>query len=161
MCRQIATTEPMDIPPRVDPVVVLEANSWNKMTQHGLRFALRLSDDIYVVQVKTETTSVEQLSCRWEPLIANPARKNRIAEPRLVVLTSEYRQFLSPFVNFVKKLEGEHPDRDIAVVIPDLVVSHWYEGVLLSHRGAFLRAYLRAECSDRVVVISVPFHLRD
>lgn len=159
--RQILTIEPMEMPDRVDPIVVLAAGSWSKLTQEGLRFALRLSDEIYVVQVKTETSSIEDLSDNWELLIANPARKHRIAQPKLVILHSEYRQFLNPFVEFVKKLEAEHPDRDIAVVIPDLIMSHWYEGLLHNNRGTFLRMSLRAECSDRVVVINTPFHLQD
>jgi len=159
--RQVVTIEPMEMPDRADPVVVLAAGSWSKMTQQGLKFALRLSDDIYVVQVKTETSTIEDLSDNWELLIANPARRNRITQPRLVILTSQYRQFLSPFVDFIKKLELEHPDRDIAVVIPDLIMSHWYEGLLHNNRGTFLRMILRAQCSDRVVVISTPFHLRD
>jgi amino acid transporter len=159
--QQIATIEPMEMPDRVDPIVVLAAGSWSKMTQQGLKFALRLSDDIYVVQVKTETSTIEDLSDNWELLIANPARKNRIAQPKLVVLTSQYRQFLTPFLEFIRKLEVEHHDRDICVVIPDLIVSHWYEGVLHNNRGAFLRLILRAQCSDRVVVIHTPFHLHD
>ena len=158
---QVATIEPMEMPDRVDPVVVLAAGSWTKMTLQGLKFALRLSDDIYVVQVKTETSTIEDLSDNWELLIANPARKNRIAQPKLIVLTSQYREFLSPFVGFVKGLEGKYPDRDIAVVIPDLIMSHWYEGVLHNNRGTFLRMMLRSQCSDRVVVITTPFHLHE
>ena len=159
--RQIATIEPMEMPDRVDPVVVLAAGSWSKLTQQGLKFALRLSDDIYVVQVKTETSTTEDLSDNWELLIGNPARRHRITQPRLVILTSQYRRFLAPFVDFIKQLEAEHPDRDIAVVIPDLIMSHWYEGLLHNNRGTFLRMILRAQCSDRVVVIGTPFHLRD
>jgi hypothetical protein len=58
------------------------------------------------------------------------------------------------------QLEIQHPDRDIAMVIPDLIMSHWYEGSLHNNRGTFLHMILRAQCSDRVVVISTPFHLR-
>ncbi len=158
---QVATIEPMEMPDRADPVVVLAAGSWTKMTLQGLKFALRLSDDIYVVQVKTETSTIEDLSDNWELLIANPARKNRIAQPKLIVLTSQFREFLSPFVGFVKELEIRYPDRDIAVVIPDLIMSHWYEGVLHNNRGTFLRMMLRSQCSDRVVVITTPFHLHE
>lgn len=158
---QVATIEPMEMPDRADPVVVLAAGSWNRMTQQGLKFALRLSDDIYVVQIKTESSNLEELSDNWELLIANPARKNRIAQPKLVILPSRYREFLSPFVEFIQQLERDHPDRDIAVVIPDLILSHWYEGLLHNNRGTFLRMVLRGRCSDRVVVISTPFHLHE
>jgi amino acid transporter len=159
--QQIATIEPLEMPELERPIVVLAAGTWNKLTQQGLKFALRLSDEIYVVQVKTETSSTEDLSDNWTLLIANPARAARIAQPKLVILTSEYRQFFTPFVDFVQKIESEHPDREIAVVIPDLIMSHWYEGFLHNNRGTVLRMLVRARCSDRVVVISTPFHLHD
>jgi amino acid transporter len=159
--QQIATIEPLEMPELERPIVVLAAGTWNKLTQQGLKFALRLSDEIYVVQVKTETSSTEDLSDNWTLLIANPARAARIAQPKLVILSSEYRQFFTPFVDFVQKLESEHPDREIAVVIPDLIMSHWYEGFLHNNRGTVLRMLVRARCSDRVVVISTPFHLHD
>ena len=159
--QQIATIEPLEMPELQRPIVVLAAGSWNKMTQQGLKFALRLSDEIYVVQVKTETSSIEDLSDNWTLLIANPARAARIAQPKLVILTSEYRQFFTPFVDFVHKLEEEHRDREIAVVIPDLIMSHWYEGFLHNNRGSVLRMLIRSRCSDRVVVVATPFHLHD
>ncbi len=159
--RQIATIEPMEMPERQDPIVVIAAGTWNKLTQQGLKFALRLSDEIYLVQVKTETSTIEDLSDNWELLIANPARRARIAQPRLVVLSSHFREFFTPFVKFVRELSEKHPDRDIAVVVPDLIVRHWYEGILHNNRGTFLRMLLRAQCSDRVVLIGTPFHLHD
>lgn len=63
-----------------------------------------------VVQVRTESGATEDLSDNWAPLIANPARRARIAQPELVVLTSAYRQFFTPFVDFVANLASEHPD---------------------------------------------------
>ncbi len=158
---QLATIEPMEMPERQDPIVVMAAGTWSRMTQRGLKFALRLSDEIYVVQVKTETSATEDLSDNWELLIANPSRKARIAAPKLVVLTSAYRQFFKPFVDFIVQLSADHPDRDITVVIPDLIMSHWWEGLFHNNRGAVLRAMIRARCSDHVVVISTLFHLHD
>jgi amino acid transporter len=158
---QLATIEPMAMPERQDPIVVLAAGTWSRMTQRGLKFALRLSDDIHVVQIKTETSTTEDLSDNWELLIANPARRARIAEPKLVTLTSAYRQFFTPFVDYVVKLSTEQPDRDVAVLIPDLIMSHWWEGMFHNNRGSLLRAMIRARCTDRVVVISTLFHLHD
>ncbi|HEX7702101.1 MAG TPA: hypothetical protein VF403_15295 [Kofleriaceae bacterium] len=126
-----------------------------------MKFALRLSDEIYVVQIKTETSTTEDFSDNWELLIASPARKARIAEPKLVTLTSAYRQFFTPFVDYVVKLSADNPDRDIAVVIPDLIMSHWWEGIFHNNRGSVLRALIRARCTDHVVVISTLFHLHD
>ncbi len=157
---RIETIAPMEMPRREIPVVVVAAGSWSKLAQHGLKFALRLSTDVHVVQVRTETDSIEDLSDNWELLIESPARAAGIAPPKLTILTSSYRRFFTPFVDFVMELERTHPNRDIVVVIPDLVMNHWYEGLLHNNRGAFLRTLLRRRCSSRVVVVDTPFHLQ-
>ena len=113
-----------------------------------------------MVQVRTETDSIEHLSDNWELLIESPARAAGIAPPKLTILTSSYRRFFAPFVDFVMELERSHPNRDIVVVIPDLVMNHWYEGLLHNNRGAFLRTLLRRRCTSRVVVVDTPFHLQ-
>ena len=156
---QIATIDPLEPPAKQDPIVVLAANSWNKMMQAGLKFALRLSPNVYVVQVKTETDTIEDLSDNWELLIGSRAAAAGIPEPKLVVLASTFRQFFKPFVDFVHKLELEHPTRDIVVVIPSLVMNRWYEGLLHNNRGALLRMLLRTRCSSRVVVVQTAYHL--
>lgn len=158
---EVATLEPMEMPELQRPIVVLAARTWNKVTQHGLKFALRLSDDIYVVRIRTEYDPTEKLRERWEPLIARPARHARIAQPKLVMLTSPYREFGRPFVEFVRELEGSHPDREIAVVIPELIASRWYENLFEGHHARLLRMLVLSRCSDRVVVITTVFHLRD
>lgn len=160
IAQQIATIDPLDPPARREPIVVLAANSWNKMMRAGLRFALRLSPDVYVVQVKTDTDTIEDLADNWDLLIGSRARAAGIPQPQLVVLTSSYRQFLVPFVDFVQKLEVENPERDIAVVIPDLVMSRWYEGLLHNNRGALLRTLIRKRCSARVVVVHTAYRLQ-
>jgi amino acid transporter len=159
--RAITTIAPLELPEPRSPIVVLAAGGWNKAMQQGLKFALRLSREVYVVQVRTEIDSIEDLADNWELLIASPARAAGIPEPRLVVLGSRYRQFLEPFVGFINQLEAEHPDRDIAVVIPELVVNRWYEAILHNNRGTFLRTLLRRRCSARVVVIQTSYRYAD
>jgi amino acid transporter len=157
----IGTIDPLEPPAPQSPIVVLAAGGWNKLMQQGLKFALRLSRDVYVVQVKTETGATDELSDNWNLLIASRARSAGIPEPKLVVLQSKFRQFLEPFVGFIKELEANHPDRDIAVVIPDLVLNHWHEALLHNNRGAFLRAVIRTQCSARVVVVHTAYHFGD
>jgi hypothetical protein len=129
------------------------------MMQHGLKFALRLSTEVYVVQVKTETDAIEDLSDNWELLIGNPARARGIPQPKLVILTSDYRLFFQPFVDFVSRLENENPERDVVVVIPDLVMSRWYAGILHNNRGLFLRTLLRVRCGPRVHIVDAPYRI--
>jgi hypothetical protein len=149
----------MEMPARESPIVVVAAGSWSKLTQHGLKFAMRLSTEVHVVQVRTETDTIEDFSDNWALLIENPARAGGVPAPKLTILTSNFRRFFTPLVDFVIALEQAHPGRDVVVVIPDLVMNHWYEGLLHNNRGAFLRALLRHRCSSRVVIVDTPFHL--
>jgi amino acid transporter len=158
---QVATIAPLEIPDPQSPIVVVPAASWNRMTQHGLKFALRLSTQVHVVQVKTETDSVEDLADNWELLIASRARAVGIPAPILVRLTSEDRRFFKPFVDYVLGLERDNPSRDIVVVIPDVILRHWYEGLLHNNRGAFLRSLLRSRGGSRLVIVDVPYHIDD
>ena len=143
------------------PIVVMAANSWNKLTQHGLKFALRLSTEVYVVQVKTERDSVEDFADTWELLLVSRARAVHMVPPKLIVLTSDYREFFAPLIDFVTKLANDNPTRDVVVVIPDLVMNHWYERLLHNNRGTLLRTLLRIYCPSRVVVVDTPFRLQD
>jgi hypothetical protein len=156
---QIGTIEPLEPPGLESPIVVLPAGGWSKLMQQGLKFALRLSPDVYVVQVRTDTDATEELADNWDLLIASRARAAGVHAPTLVTLDSSFREFVKPIVDFVRRLEADNPTRDIAVVIPDLALSHWYERLLHNNRGGRLRAALRASCSARVVIIQTACRL--
>ena len=46
------------------------------------------------------------------------------------------------------------------VIVPDLVVRHWYHAFLHNNRGSVLRGLLRLRGGPRVVVVNTPFHLK-
>ena len=161
IAQQIATIAPLELPTPQAPVAVVAAGAWSKMTQQALRFALRLTTDVYVVQIRTERDAIEDLADSWDLLIGNPARAAGIPQPKRVTLTSDVRQFFKPFVEFIQSVERDNPTKDIVVVIPDLVMTHWYEHILHNNRGAFLRTLLRQSCGPRTVVVNTPFRLQD
>ena len=59
------------------------------------------------------------------------------------------------------KLEHEHQDRTIAVVVPELVEPRWYYYFLYNQRGELLAAQLLLNVDRRIVIINVPWYLRD
>src|SRR5581483_10181844 len=85
------------------PIVILPMKAWNKMSQKGLRFALKLSPDV----------------------------------------------------------KPQHPDRQIAVLIPELIARHWYERLLHNKRAAMLKALLLVRGDEDIAVINVPWYLSD
>jgi hypothetical protein len=161
VAEQVVDTRPLTIDDAAPALVVVAVQSWNKMTRRGLQFAMQLSPDVYAVQVQAESSKMKDLTTAWTTLVEEPAHAAKLPPPKLVVLSSTYRQFFQPLVEFVLELRDQYPTRDLVVVIPDLVVTRWYQGLLHNHRGAILRALLRLRGGPHVAVVSTPFYLHE
>ena len=158
---QVADDAPLDVASSRSPIVVVPVQAWTKLASRGLRFALELSDDVRALHVLTQDSTISELTCIWEDLVCGPARACGKASPQLVLRKSTYRRFFAPFVEYVERLRDENPERDILVVMPDLVVPRWYHALLHNNRGTVLRALLRLRGGPRVMVVNVPFYVKE
>ena len=75
-------------------------------------------------------------------------------------LASPYRLVLRRILDYVLEIEKEHPDRQIGVIVPELVEKHWYHYPLHNQRAEFLKALILLHGSQRIVLINVPWHLK-
>ena len=157
---------PLELDNNHPPVVVLPLIRWNQMASRALRFAVRMSGEIIAVHLSdlegdpTEDET-DQLRRQWAHLVDAPAESAGLPLPRLHVIHSPYRRFLEPLVHFVQRLEHEYPDRIVAVVIPELMLTGWWHWFLHNRRAARLKSALMHRCGSRVVVVAMPFHLHD
>jgi amino acid transporter len=158
---EVADDEPLDLRKTEQPIVIVPVQSWNKLTSRGIRFALELSKDVRALHILTQDTTISELTPVWEELVAGPARAAGLDVPRLVLKKSTYRQFFAPLIDYVEHVRDEHPDRDVILIVPDLVVRRWYHTFLHNNRGAVLRALVRRRGGARVVVVNTPFYLAD
>jgi hypothetical protein len=156
---EIGTTNPLDVSNIEPPIVILPMREWNKMSQKGLRFALKLSPDIFVVQVRTGNVGEDDLRDQWVERVEAPLRAAHLPVPRLVTLASPYRHVLNPLLDYILETKHSHPDRQVAVLIPELVAHHWYEHFLHNKRAAMLKALLLVRGDQDIVVINVPWYL--
>ncbi len=76
---------------------------------------------------------------------------------KLVVLQSPFRSMTEPLLDYIDRMEQEHPDDYITVVLPEFVVKHWWHHLLHNQSALTLKAALLFR--PRVVTTSVPFHL--
>jgi amino acid transporter len=158
---EIANPYALDVSNIQPPIVILPMSAWNKMSQKGLRFALKMSPDIFVVQVRTGSSTEGDLSRRWPEYVEAPTSAAHLPVPRLVEVSSPYRYVFNPLLDYILDMKRLHPDRQIAVLIPELVARHWYEHLLHNKRAAMLKALLLVRGDDDVVVINVPWYLSD
>lgn len=156
---EIANPLPLNVTNIQPPIVILPMSAWNKMSQKGLRFALKLSPDIFVVQIRAGSQTEDDLARRWTEYVDAPARAADLPAPQLVVIPSPYRHVFNPLLDYILDVKRQHPDRQIAILIPELVARHWYEHFLHNKRAALLKALLLVRGDEDIVVINVPWYL--
>jgi amino acid transporter len=161
--RATACAKPVDATARKPPFVVVPVKRWDAITRNALNFALRLSNDIVGVHIHTEVEgcdeSAETLREEWRRFVDEPLRAAGRTVPELVVVRSPYRRLFTPLMHEVLDLKREHPDRQIAVLIPELVEAKWYEYLLHNQRATGLKAALLLRGGKRIVVVNVPWYL--
>jgi amino acid transporter len=155
---ETANPAPLDLSNLREPLVVVPILRWDKIAQKGLRFALILSADVQGLHVDCGEGS-QRLRENWSRYVEKPTKKAGLPTPKLVVLESPYRFIINPIMNYVLELEKNNPDREIAVLVPELVVQRWYHYLLHNQRAAWLKALLLLKGNQRIIVIDVPWYL--
>lgn len=155
---EIATAEPADFHNLAAPLVILPIAAWSKISQNALRFAYQVSPEIRVVHISGDDDETSSLSRDWATLAAAPAIAVGLPAAELVVLDSPYRWVLRPILEYVLEVEAQHADRQIVVVLPELVEFHWYQYFLHNQRAGILKTWLLLRGSQRIIVVNVPWY---
>jgi amino acid transporter len=158
VARETECETPLDLTNLMKPIVVVPIQGWDMIARKGLRFALKLSPEVYVVQICDEDAQ-ERLRAHWAEYVEQPARAAGLPAPQLVVILSPYRHLFSLLLAYITQLKDAHPDRQIAVIIPQLVEHRWYHYLLHNQRASILKTLLLLRGDQRVVVINVPWYL--
>jgi amino acid transporter len=158
--REVANARQLSLDAICPPLVVVPIESWTRISERALRFALSISHTVLAVHVKTENTTSE-LEQKWAEWVEDPARCRGVAPPRLVVLSSPYRFVIQPILDYVLTLEREHSDRQLAVIVPNLVEHRWYQRFLHNQRGELLTALLLLNGNKRISIVNVPWYLEN
>jgi hypothetical protein len=156
--RQVAIDCPMRMDNLTQPFVIVPLERWTRITEKGLRFAMKLSDQIQAVHVDAEDCC-DEVKEMWERNVVAPVSQSGRVVPELVLLPSPYRFVLVPLVEYILKVEHEHPDRQIAVLVPELVVRHWSQNLLHNQRAQLLKLLLLVRGNQRIMVINIPWYL--
>jgi amino acid transporter len=155
----IATEDKLSFNEAHRPIVIVPVRGWSRMTLKAMRFAVKISDDIYGVFVNNTGSDESFVKKSWQEFVADPASEAGKEIPKLVCLESPYRRVFSPLMNFIDDMEKSHPDRQIVVLIPNLVEVKWYHYFLHNQRALLLQGVLRLRADKKIIVISVPWYL--
>ncbi len=139
-------------------IAVVPVDRWSNITRQGLEFAARLSCEVLALHVEPAESS-ELLTDDWQRYVEQPFRASGKEPPKLQVLPSPYRFIIIPIIQFILDLSKQHPDRNIVVVIPELVEDRWYEYFLHNQRGRLLEWLLLVQGNKRIFTVSAPWYI--
>jgi amino acid transporter len=159
VARDVATAAPLDASALQPPLVLLPIRGWSAITRKALRFALKISPDVYALHVADDERTLLELEDTWEQRVCEPAKAAGLLPPKLIVAYSPYRMLYAPLKQVVADLQRAHPGRDLAVIVPELVATRWIHYLLHNQTAAIIKAYLLFSGFRRVVVINVPWYL--
>jgi amino acid transporter len=162
--RTLRTHAPLELDMPGPPVIVVPTEGWNKLTEKSIDLAVRLSPDVTAVHLSAlnaEDPIDEKLRNQWKEEVEEPAKRIGVAPPTLEIVHTPYRKFLAPLLEQVERVKKLHPQRQIAVMVPEVVKRHWWQFLLHQYRAERLRRALLKSGDRRIVLINVPWYLED
>lgn len=159
MQKEIACQSPLALTSfRTPPLVVVPIDRWSKIPQRVLTFALNISPDVIAVHIASGERTV-YLEKQWLEYVEVPVTQIGMCPPKLVVIQSPFRFVINPIVDYVLDLSRKFPDRQIAVLIPEVVERRWDYHVLHNQRAAALKTLLYFKGNPAILVINMPWYV--
>jgi amino acid transporter len=143
-----------------EPIVIVPIDRWSRITEKAVSFALSMSNDIRCLHVQI-ADDPDDICRDFERDIAAPLRQAGKCVPKLEILHSPYRYVLQPMIDYVLKTERESSYHKVCVLVPELVVRHWWENLLHNRRADLLKVILLVRGNQRIIVINIPWYLKE
>lgn len=156
--REMKDMTPLNLTNLEEPLVVIPMARWDRIAEKALRFGLLMSKELKVVHVHSDDEPLS-IEAEWQDKIIGPIRKEGLKEPELVSISSTYRLIITPLMEYILELERNNPGRKVAVLLPELVVRHWWENALHNQRVQLLKLLLLLKGNQRIVVVNIPWYL--
>ena len=138
-------------PRRHTHTVVVPVGGVHQGVLAALTYAKSLAPDrLRAVTVVTDAEEAARMERLWE--------EHRL-DIELHTLYSPYRELTGPVLRYLDEIDEEYTNDIITVVLPEFVLTKWYQQLLHNQSALMLKARLLFR--PNTVVTSVPFHLDD
>ncbi|MSQ31861.1 MAG: APC family permease [Dehalococcoidia bacterium] len=132
-----------------DHRVIIPIGAVHRAVIPAVRYAKSISKDVTAVYVASDPEAAGRLRERWERIGAGIP---------LVVIHSPYRVVVKPLIEYIDAASHSTEDSLVTVVLPEFIPHQWWQHILHNQTALFIKAALLFK--RKVVVTSVPFHLR-
>jgi amino acid transporter len=156
--RETELREPLVASHVEQPIVVMPIDRWSRISEKAISFALSLSSDVRCVHIQVGEDE-DKICTDWQPLIVAPLQAANKPVPELVVVKSNFRYILQPLVEYILHVCTADEAQRVCVLVPELVVRHWWENVMHNRRADVLKVILLMRGRRNIVVINIPWYL--
>jgi hypothetical protein len=135
-------------PAEVSHLVVIPVATLNAASMRALAYAASLRQPVLALHISPTEDEADRFRGYWTTWGDHLP---------LEVVESPYRAVVAPTISYVESLHSQRPDLTVTVIVPEHVVTYWWQRFLHDNTASRLRRALRP--LSKVVVTSVPFHL--
>lgn len=151
VAKQLSLETHGDPPPIRRNRVIVPIGDVHRAVLTALHYAQSLSDDVTAVYVETDPTRTARILEKWQTWGKGIP---------LEVLPSPYRSILRPLVHYVDQIsDPARRDEVVTIVLPQFVTARPWQQLL--HNQTALLIQMAFLFRREVIVVNVPFHLRE
>jgi len=140
--------ETAERPRQVRHLAVVPVARLDQTSLRALAYAVSLGQPLFAVHVSPDDEEDERFRNQWE---------NWGDHLRLEIIVSPHRAVIASLAHYLRVLHTQQPDVTLTVVLPEVVVKHWWHRPLHHHDAQRLRRAVRDQ--PGIVVTSVPVHV--
>lgn len=143
-----AENEAEETPEEIHHLMIVPVASLDRAGMRALAYAASFQQPVLALHLSPTEEEAERFRDYW-----------RLWGDHLPleVVVSPYRAIVAPMVNYIELLHRQRPDLTLTVILPEIVVRHWWHHILHNQTAPRLRRALRP--LPKIVVTTIPFHL--
>jgi amino acid transporter len=140
--------ESEETPSEISNLVIVPVLQLNRATVRALAYAVSLRQPVLALHVCPTEQEGDRFRQYWS------AWGDHVP---LEVIQSPYRAVVPPTIAYIESLHAQRPELTLTVIVPELVMRHWWRRTLHDDTASRLRHALRP--LSKIVVTSVQFHV--
>jgi amino acid transporter len=144
----VQAQETEETPDEIHHLILVPVASLDLASMRALAYAASLQQPVLALHVSPSDEEAARFGDYW--------REWGDHLP-LEVVVSPYRAIVAPMTNYIESLHRQSPDLTLTVILPEIVVGHWWLRILHNRIAPRLRRALRP--IPQLVITTVPFYL--
>jgi hypothetical protein len=139
------------LPSQIRHRIIVPIAALDRATLQSLAYARSISRHVVAAHVAIDQEDSEAIRSQWQQLQEHFATEEQI---QLVIIESPYRSLLRPLLTYIDTIQQMYPEETITVLLPELIVAHWWEQPLHNQTALRLKAALLSR--PGIVVTDIP-----